>query len=94
MIVPHRVSRRFRDVEPFLETVSATVRETVLGYCEKQGFAYVGRVKTLDSLAEKIETGRFGKWSDLDDLFGCAVVIPTLAEEDEVLKLNLQISGI
>jgi hypothetical protein len=40
-----------------------------------------------DSVSEKIETGRFTRWSDLDDLFACCIVIPTLADEMGVLEL-------
>jgi ppGpp synthetase/RelA/SpoT-type nucleotidyltranferase len=54
-------------------------------FAEKQGFAYVGRLKDEESLAEKIETGRFPSWSQLDDLFACAIVIPTVADETPVI---------
>ena len=30
-----------------------------LVHCESEGFALVGRIKALDSVAEKVETGRF-----------------------------------
>jgi ppGpp synthetase/RelA/SpoT-type nucleotidyltranferase len=101
MIVPSAIRRKFSDAQPHLEVVSRRVRDTVLGYCEKCGFAYVGRSKTLESLAEKIETGRIAKWSDLDDMFGCSIVIPTLAKEAEVvgflreafLEINTRIRG-
>ncbi|MBN9523948.1 RelA/SpoT domain-containing protein [bacterium] len=86
MIVPTRVRRRYEKAKPHIDAVAAAVRNTVLGYCDQQGYAYVGRVKTLESLAEKIETGRFSRWSEVDDLFGCAVVIPTLAEERPTLE--------
>src|SRR5262249_29436798 len=80
------VKRRYDECSAHLEKVAKIVRETVLTFCEKRGFAYVGRTKMLESLAEKIESGRYRKWSEIDDLFGCAVVIPTLAEEDSVLE--------
>jgi Region found in RelA / SpoT proteins len=35
-------------------------------------------------LAEKIECGRYPAWSQLDDLFACTVIIPTLNEEANV----------
>lgn len=87
MIVPASVRRRYEAIMPYLGAVRDTVRDTVLGFCEANGFAYdAGRLKTLESLAEKIESGRFSCWSELDDLFGCAIVVPTLAAEPEVLK--------
>jgi ppGpp synthetase/RelA/SpoT-type nucleotidyltranferase len=86
MIVPSAISRRFLELGPQLEILAEQVRDTVSRFCERCNFAYVGRIKKLESLAEKIETGRFCKWSDLDDLFGCAIVIPTLDQEDGVLE--------
>jgi ppGpp synthetase/RelA/SpoT-type nucleotidyltranferase len=85
MIVPANVRRRFMAALPYLNLVSDKVRDTVFNFCDKNGFAYVGRPKALESLAEKIETGRYEKWSSLDDLFACSIVIPTLASEDRVV---------
>ncbi|WP_170086359.1 hypothetical protein [Kyrpidia spormannii] len=59
--------------------------DTVLNFCQAHGFAFSSRRKTVDSLAEKIETGRFGSWSELDDLFACTVIVPTLVEEPRVI---------
>jgi hypothetical protein len=60
------------------------VRETLLTYCEQKGYAFQSRIKNLESLAEKIEGGRYPTWQDLDDLFACTVIIPTLNNEPQV----------
>src|SRR5580698_10811086 len=87
MIVPAALTRKFNDLEMALRQLSEEVRRTVHTYCNSNaGFAYSDRLKAIESLAEKIETGRYEKWSDLDDLFGCCVIIPTLAEEQDVLE--------
>jgi ppGpp synthetase/RelA/SpoT-type nucleotidyltranferase len=85
MIIPAAIRQRFTNLEPELNVVAGRVRETVFSFCESEGFAYSGRAKTLESLAEKIESGRYAKWSELDDLFGCVVIVPTLAQEADVL---------
>jgi hypothetical protein len=61
-------------------------KETLLNFCDNKGYAFTSRIKRVESLAEKIETGRFKKWSDLDDLFACTVIIPTLLHEKEVIE--------
>jgi len=66
--------------------VAGIVESVVFKFCKGQGFAYSSRLKTQESLAEKVDTGRYAKWSDLDDLFGCIIVIPTLNEEPDVLE--------
>jgi ppGpp synthetase/RelA/SpoT-type nucleotidyltranferase len=58
----------------------------MLNFCDTNGYAFTKRIKTIESLAEKIETGRFKKWSELDDLFGCTVIIPNLSQEQQVIK--------
>lgn len=86
MIVPSRVRRRFDACSVHLDKVVETVKSTISTYCDKHGYAFIGRTKALESVAEKIETGRFKKWSDLDDFYGCAIVIPLLTEEDKVVN--------
>src|SRR4051812_20847748 len=76
--------RRYQDLRPFVEAVADKVGQTVLNYCNHNGYAIISRIKTVDSLAEKIETGRYKKWSDIDDLFGCAIIVPTLLNEEDV----------
>lgn len=71
MIYPSILERRYLEYLPFVEQVASRVKDTIINFCEKNGYASTYRIKTIESLAEKIETGRFEKWSDLDDLFGC-----------------------
>jgi ppGpp synthetase/RelA/SpoT-type nucleotidyltranferase len=86
MIVPGSLRRRSERDESALATLEKEVWETVSNYCrQNDGFAFTGRRKTLQSLAEKIETGRFGKWSDLDDRYGCQIIVPTLAHEGKAV---------
>lgn len=87
MIIPASVQRKHDLVRPYLDSVSARVRDIVRGYCDSQGYAYLGRVKETQSLAEKIETGRYSSWGELDDLFACAIIVPAISDEIEVLKV-------
>lgn len=85
MIYPSILDRKYNEYKPFVKEVARQVKETLLNFCDNKGYAFTSRVKTIESLAEKIETGRFQKWSDLDDLFACTVIIPTLSHEQEVI---------
>lgn len=86
MIYPSILERKYNEYSPFVEEVSKKARETLLNFCERKAYAFTYRIKSIESLAEKIETGRFKKWSDLNDLFACTVIIPTLSHEQEVLE--------
>ncbi|MCP2727575.1 hypothetical protein [Limnofasciculus baicalensis] len=84
MIYPSILDRTYQEYYPFVEETAKRVKETLINFCEQKGYAFTSRIKSIESLAEKIETGRFKKWSDLDDLFACTVIIPTLSHEEEV----------
>jgi len=82
MVIPLEILSRYGLIRPYLEPLHKTVHETLSAYCERQGFALVHRLKTLESVSEKIESGRYANWGEIDDLVAFAIVIPTLAEED------------
>ncbi len=86
MIYPSILELKYNEYIPFVKKVSETVKTTLINLCENKGYAFISRIKTVESLAEKIETGRFKKWSDLDDLFACTIIIPTLSHEKEVIE--------
>ncbi|MFO0889380.1 MAG: hypothetical protein U0790_09605 [Isosphaeraceae bacterium] len=86
MIIPSPVLQKFTLTRPYVSYIGDQVSSIVLKFCNDKGFAFSSREKTCESLAEKIETGRYRNWSDLDDLFACAIIIPTLVEESEVVE--------
>lgn len=86
MITPSEINSKFRELEPYLAPLQTRVREVLVPYCEKRSFALLSRIKTLESVCEKIETGRFAGWSAIDDLVAFAIVIPTLIDEEGVVN--------
>ena len=86
MIYPSILERKYNEYYPFLEETAKQVKSILVNFCEVHGYAFSSRIKTIESLAEKIETGRFKSWSTLDDLFACTIIIPTLLHEKEVTK--------
>lgn len=85
MKYPSILDRQYQQYLPLVEEVAKRVKSTLVNFCDQEGYAFTSRIKTIESLAEKIETGRFKKWSDLDDLFACTVIIPRLSQEQEVI---------
>lgn len=87
MIVPQQIRNLYNKESSNIEKTEIKVKETLVNFCEEnKGYAFLSRKKDLRSLAEKIETGRYKKWSDIDDLFACSIIIPTLNLEDGVLE--------
>ena len=84
MFVSTALRQRFEETLPHIEAVAREVRATLLTFCEEKGYAFQSRIKSFNSLAEKIECGRYSIWSELDDLFACTVIIPTLNDKSSV----------
>ncbi len=89
LLVPHDIRSRYRGIESDLLILAEKVRDVIFNYCRNLGYAYVDRIKSVESLSEKIETGRFSSWSNLDDMFACAIIIPNLSLEQHVLEFLL-----
>jgi ppGpp synthetase/RelA/SpoT-type nucleotidyltranferase len=85
MIVPAEIKRKHEMIRPYVERVATHVRDVVRNYAASEGFAFIDRLKDTESIAEKIETGRYKAWADLDDCYGCALIVPTLQHEKAVL---------
>jgi ppGpp synthetase/RelA/SpoT-type nucleotidyltranferase len=86
VIIPPEIQRRYAEQERLVGEIGRRVASTLQPYCNSNGFVFDGRAKTLDSLAEKIETGRFRSWEELDDLYACTIAVPLPAEEEDVLN--------
>lgn len=86
MIIAKEIQLKYQDIIDNLKQMKKIVDTTLLTYCNKKEFAYCSRIKSIGSLAEKIESGRFLKWEDIDDLFAATIIIPNLNFEKNVIE--------
>jgi ppGpp synthetase/RelA/SpoT-type nucleotidyltranferase len=86
MIVSPYIQRKFDYDELYVRHIGKKVKDTISNFCEENGFASIHRIKKLESLSEKLESGRFRKWSDIDDMYASAIIIPTLNHENNVIE--------
>lgn len=86
MIVPGIVARKYSNEQHYVRAVSERVKDILSHHTEVLGMPFLGRIKDMESLTEKLESGRFRKWTDIDDLYACAVVMPTLQSESVILE--------
>src|ERR1700723_2387375 len=84
MIIPREIRQKISDHVLQIDEVETRVLATLRPFCSKYGFVFDARRKSIESLSEKIETGRFQSWSTLDDLFACTVAVPLPADEESV----------
>ena len=85
-MIPPVITRVRSSLLPSLNALQSRVDESIRNFCTNQSpqYAYLSRIKTAESLSEKLETGRFAKLIDIDDLFACTVVVPALSHEKNV----------
>jgi ppGpp synthetase/RelA/SpoT-type nucleotidyltranferase len=86
MIVPEELQRYWSNNEASLLATHARAKASLIAFCEQRNFPYSGRIKTIESLAEKIESGRYQKISDIEDMIAFTAVVPTRGEVAEVLN--------
>jgi ppGpp synthetase/RelA/SpoT-type nucleotidyltranferase len=85
MIVPAQLTRRYNEYKPLVVRFSDSIKQTLRKYCDEYNYAFICRIKSLESLSEKIESGRYSSWSEIDDIFACSIIIPNLKHEESVL---------
>ena len=59
------------------ERLGIDVKGTLKTRVEEKGWFFSGRLKTLESYALKVETGRVGNLAAMEDFFGCTIVVPS-----------------
>lgn len=94
MIIDKMIKQRFDDDKIYLDRLSLEVKKTLLPFCERRGYAFISRIKSLESVAEKVETGRYSSWDNFDDLFATSIIIPNLLDESEVITFISQVFDI
>lgn len=84
-MVPQQLDQKFNDARPFLNELKRHLTDTLAAFADSRNFPFVGRIKTPESIAEKIEMGRYARFSEIDDLVAFTLVIPTASVEQEVV---------
>ena len=80
------LEQAFAEQVTVISTVESLAREILAPYCSQKNYLLIGRSKTLDSLRDKIETGRYPDLQSVDDLVAFSVVIDTSKQESDVRR--------
>lgn len=83
---PESIRQAFDVTALPLGDVARYVGDTLKTYCQDRNYLFNERTKTAESLSEKLESGRFHRWSKLDDLFACTVVVPVHDHVEGVVR--------
>ncbi|MFD1811783.1 hypothetical protein [Rhodococcus gannanensis] len=77
MPVPSAVKNRYASTESAALSLKQYVEFTLRPWCERHSYPFLGRIKAVESISEKLEGGRYKSWLDIDDMYACTIVVPT-----------------
>lgn len=84
-MIPQRLSDKITDARPFLDALKKNVADTLGAFADSQNYPFSGRIKRADSVAEKIEMGRYQRFSEIDDLVAFTLIVPRVSRVAEVV---------
>lgn len=85
MSVPQAIRDAYARSHAVVEGVAAIVDPTLTQWARRNGYLFRGRIKTVESVAEKLDGGRYASWEDIDDLYACLVVVPDRNHTNDAL---------
>ena len=72
------------------QILSKEVEDLLKAKVEARRWFFYSRLKTLQSFALKVESGRVRDPNNLEDFFACTIVVDTMAQIDEAERLVLE----
>ena len=75
---------RYSENLGLLNNIQNRVKGMIGPFCEENGFLFEGRIKSQESVAEKLETGMYSSWDELTDLYACTIVINLPDQEKHI----------
>lgn len=84
MVIPSEVQQWYSENRERLLVLEKIVRTTLDNFAAPRRYLFAGRIKTVESLTEKLDLGRIRSLSALDDAYAATIVIPTYAHEPVV----------
>lgn len=86
MTVPNALGAKMTALTPRLHELVRRVEPIIKSHCDNKRWLFTGRLKDIRSIAEKIETGRFGSWAEITDIYACSIVVPARSVEAEAIQ--------
>jgi ppGpp synthetase/RelA/SpoT-type nucleotidyltranferase len=83
--IPQSLISIYSEIKPTLQIVEQRVGQALHSYSQDRLLPFISRVKTIESAAEKIETGRYSSFEEIDDLVAFTLVVPTLRHEEDAI---------
>ncbi|MFC1591242.1 hypothetical protein ACFL43_01830 [Thermodesulfobacteriota bacterium] len=90
MKIPLSVRNIYSEQKTNYEQLKGIVDELIKGRIKKDNWHYQSRIKSIESFALKVETGRVSNPSRMEDYFACMLVVENIFAIEEAEKIILQ----
>jgi ppGpp synthetase/RelA/SpoT-type nucleotidyltranferase len=84
--IAQSIQNTYHEIQPLAQKLKEKV-DVIMAARKKPSWHYISRVKTLQSYALKLETGRCPHVRNPEDLFACTIVVENLSEMKAALTL-------
>lgn len=94
MKISSQIDSAYDNIKLSADDLSSYIEETLKQTCYERKWLYIARVKARESFAQKLETGRYAKIEDIDDIFACTIVVANIDEikiADHLVRSHFQI---
>lgn len=82
MKIERSIRDHYSNLWDIYDLISKDVEDLIKASCEKSGWIYISRIKTEESYALKLTTGR-----EVNDFFACSIIIPTIKDVSSAINL-------
>ncbi|WCJ62732.1 hypothetical protein [Agrobacterium tumefaciens] len=96
MKISAQVDSVYDSIKASADDLAAYIEETLKQACYEKKWLYISRVKTRESFAQKLETGRYASVEDIDDAFACTIVVANIDEiklADKLVRTHFTVTG-
>jgi ppGpp synthetase/RelA/SpoT-type nucleotidyltranferase len=86
MIVPTGLIAAYDQLQTPLRVLHTRAKQSLATLADANRFPMFGRIKSIESLLEKVEGGWFSNLSDIDDLVAFTLIVPTRRQAPDVIR--------
>ena len=87
MKISAQVQSIYYELEPVAKELELSINKHLQEVCNNNQWLYIHRVKSLESFAQKLETGRYSGIEKIDDLFACTIVVQNIETIEQAAKI-------
>ena len=80
------INSKLSNLTSVLVDIEDRLKSTLSCYCESHDYLFSIRIKDAKSISEKIETGRFRSWEEINDLVACSIIVTESKSVKNTLK--------